>query len=283
MSRPADPHVCLTCGAHVPGDRAAPEVCPTCSDERQYVGLHGQRWQRHSVLAAEHATVVDPVEPGLYAVGVEPSVAIGQRALVVCTPEGNLMWDCVGVLTDAGRDAIAAIGGVRTIAVSHPHFYTGIATVAEALGAEVLLHAADAAHVTHPHPRIRHWDGERRGIFGGITLVRAGGHFAGGTVAHWPGGAERRGALLSGDIIQVVPDRRFVGFMYSYPNLIPLPLREVERVAASIDDLPFDRIYGGWSDRVVATGAKGVVARSVERYRRALAGRLDGERLPWPT
>lgn len=283
MSRTADPYVCLTCGAHVPGDRAAPEVCATCSDERQYVGPLGQRWQRHTALAADHRVRVDPLEPGLYGIDVEPSIGIGQRALLVCTPEGNLVWDCVGVLTDAGRDAIGSLGGVRAVAVSHPHFYTGMATFAEAFGAEIVLHGADAAHVTHPHPRIRHWDGERLDVFGGITLVRAGGHFAGGTVAHWPAGADGRGALLSGDILQVVPDRRFVGFMYSYPNLIPLPLREVERVAAAIDDLPFDRIHGGWSDRVIASGAKDVVARSVERYRRALAGRLDGERLPWPS
>ena len=45
---------------------------------------------------------------------------------------------------------------------------------------------------------------------------------------HWAGGADGRGALLSGDIVQVVPDRRYVSFMYSYPNLIPLPAAAVE-------------------------------------------------------
>ena len=39
---------------------------------------------------------------------------------------------------------------------------------------------------------------------------------------HWPAGANGKGALLTGDIIQVVQDRRYVSFMRSYPNLIPL-------------------------------------------------------------
>ena len=44
-------------------------------------------------------------------------------------------------------------------------------------------------------------------------------HFDGGQVLHWAGGEDGRGALFSGDIFTVVPDRRWVSFMYSYPNL----------------------------------------------------------------
>jgi hypothetical protein len=49
-------------------------------------------------------------------------------------------------------------------------------------------------------------------------------------VLHWAGGAEGRGALLSGDIILVAPDRMHVSFMYSYPNHIPLPASAIERI-----------------------------------------------------
>lgn len=210
-------------------------------------------------------------------------MAIGQRALLVRTGEGNVLWDCLPVLTDAGRERLDALGGVATIAVSHPHFYTGAALFAEALGARVLLHAADRRHVTHPSERIEFWEGERLPLPGGVTLIRAGGHFAGGTVLHWAAGAEGRGALLTADIIRVIPDRRYVAFLYSYPNQIPLPAREVERVGAAVEPFAFDRLYGGWPGAVVETGAKEAVRRSVERYRRALEGRLDGEELPWPS
>ena len=39
---------------------------------------------------------------------------------------------------------------------------------------------------------------------------------------HWQDGAGGKGALLTGDIIQVVADRKHVSFMYSYPNYVPL-------------------------------------------------------------
>ncbi|HSJ56919.1 MAG TPA: MBL fold metallo-hydrolase, partial [Anaerolineae bacterium] len=75
-----------------------------------------------------------------------------------------------------------------------------------------------------------------------------------------------KGALFSGDTLTVVPDRRHVSFMYSYPNLIPLPARTVRRIAAAVEPYPFDRIYGGWWDRVIESDAKAGVARSVARY-----------------
>ena len=59
---------------------------------------------------------------------------------------------------------------------------------------------------------------------------------------HW---AEQR-ALLSGDIVQVIPDRRYVSFMYSYPNLIPLPPSKVQHIGDALAPYPFDTIYGAW-------------------------------------
>jgi len=89
-------------------------------------------------------------------------------------------------------------------------------------------------------------------------------------VLHAPFLAGGKGALLTGDIIQVIPDRHFVSFMYSYPNLIPLPAAKVGRMAARVHELEFDRIYGAWWDRLIPTGAKGIVERSAQRYQRAL-------------
>jgi hypothetical protein len=58
--------------------------------------------------------------------------------------------------------------------------------------------------------------------------------------------------------------------MYSYPMLIPLPAREVERIARALEAWEFERIYGAWWGRVVREDAEGVVRRSAERYVRAL-------------
>ena len=111
-----------------------------------------------------------------------------------------------------------------------------------------------------------------KGEFGceGLTLIRCGGHFPGATVLHWASGAEGHGALLSGDTVQVAPDRRHVSFMYSYPNQIPLAADSVRGVVAALDPFVFDRIYGGWWNLVIREGAKEAVRRSAERYVQAI-------------
>jgi glyoxylase-like metal-dependent hydrolase (beta-lactamase superfamily II) len=138
----------------------------------------------------------------------------------------------------------------------------------------VLLHADDERWITRPDARIELWEGETRDLGHELTLVRCGGHFAGGTVLHWPDGAGGAGALLSGDIVQVIPDVGHVGFMYSYPNLIPLPERAVARIAAALEPYDFEVIYGAWWGRLVRRDGKDVVRRSAERYARAVRGEL---------
>ena len=231
----------------------------------------GQAWTTPAALRRSHRNVLRAEEPGLIGIGMEPSFAIGQRALLVRTPDGNVLWDCTSLLDDAVVEAVGAMGGLAAIAISHPHFYAAMVEWSHAFGrAPVYLPAADREHVMRPDPVIQFWDGERRPLPGGLTVIRCGGHFPGSALLHWPAGAGGRGVLLTGDTIQAVPDRGAVSFMYSYPNYIPLPAAVVRRIAAAVDGLAFDRIYGGWFDRVVPSDAKAVVAGSAARYVRSL-------------
>lgn len=61
---------------------------------------------------------------GLVGIGTEPSFAIGQRALLVRTPQGNVLWDSITLIDDATVDAVRKLGGIRAIAISHPHYYS---------------------------------------------------------------------------------------------------------------------------------------------------------------
>lgn len=264
--------ICATCGTQFAESAAPPPACPICDDERQYVGYGGQRWTTLDELRRDYHNVIRPVEPGLTGIGTHPTFAIGQRALLVQTPHGNLLWDCISLLDAPTVAAVRALGGVRAIAISHPHYYSSLAEWSAAFDAPVLLHAADRQHVMRPTPAITFWEGETHTLWEGLTLVRCGGHFAGGTVAHWAAGADGRGALLSGDIINVVQDRRWVSFMYSYPNLIPLPASAVRQVVAAVEPFAFARIYSAWWDKVMQEDAKAAVARSAERYIAAIGG-----------
>lgn len=261
--------ICITCGTQFAETDTPPEHCPICEDERQYVNHGGQQWTTLKALQKDHYNRVQTLEPNLTGVGTEPKFAIGQRALLVQTGEGNLLWDCVSLLDEATVEALNDLGGVQGIAVSHPHYYSSVIEYAQTFNAPVYLHAADREWVMRPGKELEFWEGEQKDLFG-LTLLRLGGHFAGGTVLHWRDGADGRGALLTGDIIQVIPDRKFVSFMYSYPNLIPLPAQKVKHIAESARPLAFERIYGAWWDAVVKEGAKDAVRRSAERYIKAI-------------
>lgn len=263
-------YICITCGTQYPTTDSPPTRCPICEDERQYVRAGGQQWTTLEQLRETHTNRLAPKERGLFGIGTEPHFAIGQRALLVQSAGGNILWDCIALLDDATTRWIEALGGLSAIAISHPHYYTTMVEWAHAFDVPVYLHAADRAWVMRPDSHIDFWSGEMREIGDGMTLLRLGGHFPGGQVLHWRDGAEGRGALLTGDIIQVVPDTRWVSFMYSYPNLIPLPADTVRGIADAVQPWPFDRIYGAWWGRNILTNAKDAVQRSAERYVAAL-------------
>jgi len=264
--------ICATCGTQFAATGSPPDRCPICEDQRQYVPAGGQDWTTLEALQKGHHAVIKAQEPGLTGIGVHPDFAIGQRALLVQTPEGNLLWDCISLIDDPTIAAVRALGGIRAIAISHPHYYAVMVEWSRAFDAPIYLHEAERQWVMRPDPAIQFWSGETRQLFGGLTLIRCGGHFAGGQVLHWPDGAEDKGVLLTGDIIQVIPDTRHVGFMYSYPNLIPLPGKVVEHIAAAVEPYAFDRIYGAWWPRVIPSDAHGAVRRSARRYVQALEG-----------
>lgn len=259
-------YICVTCGTQYPEFDTPPEHCPICEDERQYLPPQGQQWTTLEALRPDHENVFKDEEPGLTGIITEPKVAIGERALLVQRPEGNILWDCITYIDAATVEAINAMGGISAIAISHPHFYSSMVEWSRAFGAPIYLHESNRQYVMRPDPAIRFWNGETHSLGDDVTLIRCGGHFEGSTVLHWSRGAEGRGVLLTGDTIYPVSDPKWVTFMYSYPNMIPLPPSAVQRIVAAVAPFEFERLYSGWFDRKVATDAKGAVERSARRY-----------------
>ena len=257
--------ICTTCGTQYPPSDAPPEHCPICQDERQYIGPLGQGWTTLARLRRTHFCHFRQMEPGLLGIGLVPQFAIGQRALLVRHPAGNVLWDCIPFIDDAAIEILRALGGIRAIAISHPHYYSAMVEWAQEFDAPILLHAADRQWVMRPDPLIQFWSGKTHAIAPGLNLINCPGHFAGGTVLHWAAGGGGKGAILSGDILQVTPDQR-LSFMRSYPNLIPLDAATIRRIAEILHPWAFDRIYGAFHERVIPTDAKQVLAYSVRRY-----------------
>jgi len=263
--------ICTACGTQYPESASAPAQCKICNEERQYVPASGQGWTTLEKLSKSHRNSFQEYEPGV--IGLGAGFAIGQRALLVRTAGGNMLWDCVSTLDAATVTLIKGLGGLKAIAISHPHFYTSMNEWAHAFDCPIHLHAADKEWIVNPSSSIKLWQGDTYSPWDGVTLIRCGGHFPGGTVMHSAGGAGGRGLVCSGDILSVTTDRKWVTFMRSYPNFIPLPADTVRRIGAAMQPFQYDVLYGHYFDRVIATNAKAVVEASVTRYVDAVEGR----------
>ena len=263
--------ICVQCGVQFGESAEPPSRCPICEDERQYVRHTGQEWTTLERLRTNHHNRIEDEASRLLGIGTEPEFAIGQRALLLQSPGGNLLWDCITLLDEKTATEIEARGGIRAIAISHPHYYSAMVDWAERFDTQIFLHAADREWVMRPAAagsRIQFWEGSTLSLWDGLTLINLGGHFEGGTVLHWPKGASSKGVLLTGDIITVVQDRRYVSFLRSYPNLIPLGASAIRRIVERIEPFSFEQIYGGWWEANVLAHAQGAVTRSAERYLR---------------
>ena len=262
--------ICVQCGTQLGATAEPPPGCLICEDERQFVHYGGQEWITLERLATDHHNRFEDEGPRLLGIGTEPEFAIGQRALLLQSAGGNLLWDCISLLDEKTIAEVNARGGIRAIAISHPHFYSSMVEWADHFDAQIFLHTADRQWIMRESPRIQFWEGTTLPLWDGLTLINCGGHFEGGTVLHSPAGVNGKGALLTGDIITVVQDRRYVSFMRSYPNLIPLGPVAIHRILERIEPFSFDQIYGGWWNANVAAHGKAAVTRSARRYLRAI-------------
>lgn len=255
--------LCNACGTSYEITDTPPQRCTICEDERQFVPVTGQKWVEFPALLASHDNKWQQHESDLFSIQTVPDFAIAQRAFLLRTAQGNILWDCIATLDDATKTLIASLGGLKAIAISHPHFYTTMQDWAAAFDAPIYLHERDREWIMRDSPHITLWDGDTLQLTSDVSIMRLGGHFAGGCVLHW---ARDEGVLLSGDIVQVAPGANAVSFMWSYPNMLPLPAETVREMTRRLDAVKFAKLYGAFEGREIAQNAAEIVRRSGEKY-----------------
>ncbi len=269
-SRIVNCFICTTCGTQYAASPTPPARCRVCTDDRQHVGWNGQHWATHAELSATHEVRIEE-DGALLGIGIRGGFAIPQRALLVPTSIGNVMWDCISLVTQDAIDTIEQHGGIALIAISHPHFYSAMVEWSDALGGvPILLHIADRDWVMRPSPGIEHWHGDELTLAGDATLVHLPGHFPGSSALHWHDTSNGRRALLTGDSLHVTADRRHVTVMHSVPNYIPVDhtiIHGLQRRLAAID---FDDLYGFTWGRNIIGDARHSVEASLDRYLTAI-------------
>lgn len=258
--------ICVTCGTQFPPSANPPEHCPICEDDRQYVGPNGQQWTTLAEMRGNYHNRFYPVEPRVTGIITEPGFAIGQRAFLIETAQGNVLWETLTYLDETTVAEIERRGGIQTISLSHPHYYSTMNEWASALG-DVPIHLpeADKRYVMRLGPNVKFWQGNTLELLPGLTVIRCGGHFPGAAVLHWADGAAGKGILFSGDTIQVIADRDRASFMYSYPNSIPLDPASVQHIVDVLEPFDYEHVYGAFGRNIIHD-AKTKVRRSAERY-----------------
>jgi hypothetical protein len=259
--------ICMRCGGQQAASAAPPAECAICAEERETVDPDGQQWTTLSEMRRRHyRNGFRSIDPSVLGIVTEPAFAIGQQSYLILTDRGNVLWDCISFLDDATIAVVKGLGGLAGIALSHPHLYGSMVEWGHAFDAPIYIHSADQAWVQRPDPTITFWSGAAREIVPGVTMVHCGGHFPGSCVLFWAGGADGRGAIFTGDTIMVAADRRWVSFMHSYVNFIPMNAQSVRQIVGAVTPYPFERLYGGWYGQVVSRDAKDAIDRSKERY-----------------
>ena len=257
--------ICTACGTQFPNVEPAPELCPICNDDRQYVPESGQTWTTLDDLSKNHSVVTRKIDDRLYELKMTPSFAIGQRALLVLAPDGNILWDCIPLLDAPTIEFIKSKGGLKTIAFSHPHFYSTMNDWAKIFDCPVYIHQNDEQWILNKGRRVNLWSGQEKELWNGIKLINVGGHFPGSSILHAPF-LSPEGVVLCGDTFVISPSKKHVAVMHSYPNKIPLPLGELERIKEQMRPLRFDTIHSWTDSQSIRSEAKAILENSLARY-----------------
>jgi hypothetical protein len=259
-----DQIICSTCGTYFPAT-TAPKLCPICGEERQYIPATGQSWTTPVDLHREHSIKINKIKDNLYEIDIIPMFAIGQRALLLLSESGNVLWDCIPMLDETTVDFIKSKGGLKAIAFSHPHYYSNMNEWAAVFNCTVYIHENDAEYIMQNGEHIKLWKGEELELWDGIKIMLIGGHFAGSSILHVPF-LSNDGAILCGDTIFLSPSKRHFSVMRSYPNRMPLPLSEIRRIKERMEYIPMDTFYGYIKTQNLDTDVKQIFDESMNRY-----------------
>ncbi|KAL2675669.1 hypothetical protein Neosp_011859 [[Neocosmospora] mangrovei] len=273
--------VCVTCGTQFPtDDRSKVKTCHICDDPRQFVPASGQSFSTLEELGKTHRNEFTPcpADSRLTFISSTPKLAIGQRAILIQTPEGNILWDCISLLDEETISRIQALGGLRAIVISHPHFYSTHVQWARAFGCPVYLSAEDARWTTMASAHQIPLASTETELVSGVKAIKLGGHFPGSMVLLFDGRLLIADTLMTtasgvggwevdatGTSRSKPPGLNSFSFLYSIPNFIPLNLDEMSRMWGILKKYEFRATYGGFAGMDIEDeGVKGRVLESMK-------------------
>ncbi|KAF2723319.1 hypothetical protein K431DRAFT_344872 [Polychaeton citri CBS 116435] len=257
MSTSEDLLICAACGTQFDVPASTPlKGCRICDDPRQFVPPQGQTWTSLGQMRGkyENAWEQDEFDERVWSVWTKPKFAIGQRAILIETPSGNILWDLITYLDQPTVDFIKSRGGLKAIVISHPHYYTTHVDWAAAFDCPIYVSPEDEEWLnrsTISSDQRRHITSTTQDVVPGVTAIKVGGHFPGSLVLLW----EKK--LFIADSLVTVPSALYhvdrpkgttsYSFMWSIPNMIPLPPGELMRMWKALKPHDFESTHGAFT------------------------------------
>lgn len=247
--------VCRACGTQFPNTTT---TCHICDDPRQFVPPTGQAFTTLSSLRRTHHNefTTSESDPRLAFIETVPRFAIGQRAILITTPAGNVLWDCIALLDD---ETVDRIGELKAIVISHPHYYTTFAEWAKRFGCPVYLAAEDAEWTTIEPRHMKLITETETEILPGVKAIKLGGHFPGSlvllfderlfiadTIVTSPAGMGDWSIDSIGAARTKPPGLNTFTFLWSIPNMIPLSADELARMWGVLQKYEFRATHGAF-------------------------------------
>ncbi len=259
------PLFCTTCGTQFIDTKHTSGNCPVCSNDRQYLPAKGQAWTKMEELRSNYTNLFTRISDNLYEIITLPKFAIGQKAFLILSPNGNILWDCISLLNEATVEFIKSKGGLKAIVISHPHYYSSINDWAETFNCPIYIHQNDEEFIYTKGSRISLWKGAEIELWDGIKIKNIGGHFPGSSLLIVPY-ISAKGTIFCGDTFYISPSKTHVSVMYSYPNFIPVSLSEIKRINESMINIPFDTLIGAFDNQKISPNAKEILHASFLKY-----------------
>lgn len=293
--------ICTACGTQFPNaDRKDRTTCFICDDPRQYTPPSGQSFTTLGSMInslAGYKNVFHRYEKDdrLTFIYTTPKFAIGQRCILIRTPAGNVLWDCLTLLDEATIQEIRKLGGIKAIVISHPHYYSTHLLWARAFDCKVYLSAEDRQWLAQTDDTRQVFLGEGtreqevivpdeqgQDVRSGARILKLGGHFPGSLVLLFDG------RLLVADTLLTTPaglgswetdalgNKReghlgrpdglnSFAFMWSIPNLIPLSPDEITQMWNILEKYDFGSTHGAFvGQEIEDTQIKSRVLKSMQ-------------------
>ncbi|RFU74686.1 hypothetical protein TARUN_7556 [Trichoderma arundinaceum] len=258
--------ICNTCGTQFPtADRSAVKTCHVCDDPRQYVPPSGQSFTTMAdARATGHRNEFKTYEHDerLISFHTVPRFGIGQRAILIRTPEGNVLWDCISYIDDETIAKVNELGGLKAIVISHPHFYSTHIQWARIFQCSVYTASEDLRWTTTPSAHRKPLTEIDTDILPGVKAIKLGGHFPGSLVLLFDGRLFTADTLMTtpagigkwdvdalGAKREKPPGLNSYSFLWSIPNYIPLSADEIHRMWGILKKYDFratHSVFDGW-------------------------------------